>query len=47
MTFQTHDQDQYVLSDGDATTTENFLRLWLGKAADTGLEQLQDQLLKP
>ena len=47
ISFQTAGKEQFVMEDADTVTLNNFLKMWLGTAADSGLEQLQGQLLKP
>jgi hypothetical protein len=47
LSFQTHGKEIFSLKDQAQATIESFLDLWFGKPADSGLEQLQNQLLKP
>ena len=47
LAFSIDGKEIYTLADGDAKTTESFLKLWFGKPADSGLEKLQAELLKP
>ena len=47
LSAQTNGKEIFALKDQAPATVESFLSLWLGKPADSGLEQLQEQLLKP
>jgi hypothetical protein len=47
LSFQTHGKEFFSLKDQSPASVESFLNLWFGKPADSGLEQLQNQLLKP
>ena len=44
---QTNGKEIYTLMDQAPGATTPFFNMWLGKPVDSGLEQLQDQLLKP
>ncbi len=47
LSAQTNGKEIFSLKDQTPATVESFLSLWFGKPADSGLEQLQAQLLKP
>lgn len=46
VSFQTKGKEWFTVVDGAPGTHEKFLNLWLGKPVDSGLEKLQEQLLK-
>ncbi|MBS1959057.1 MAG: hypothetical protein JST80_06255 [Bdellovibrionales bacterium] len=45
--FSTKDKVQYTAKGLTEEQFENFAKMWFGKAVDSGLEQLQEQMLKP
>lgn len=45
--FKTGDKAPYVAKLLSKDQLEAFFKMWLGKPVDSGLEQLQEQLLKP
>ena len=47
LSFWTNGKEQFSINDGDTNVLGNFLKMWMGKAPDSGLEQLQGYLLKP
>lgn len=47
ISFQTNGKEYFVMNDADNTTLTNILKIWFGKPADSGLEELQKQFLKP
>jgi len=47
LSVQTKGKEVFALKDQAPGTTTPFLNMWLGKSADSGLDQLQDQMLNP
>ena len=45
--FQTRGKELFAVNEQPGGTISNFLSMWLGKPIDSGLEQLQEQVLKP
>lgn len=45
--FQTRGKELFAVDGQPEGTISNFLNMWLGKPVDSGLEQLQEQVLKP
>jgi hypothetical protein len=44
--FWTNGKERFALSDAGSDGLHNFLGMWFGKATDSGLEQLQEEMLK-
>ena len=47
VSFQTNGKEMFSVKEGAPGTISSFFNLWLGKPVDSGLEQLQEQVLKP
>lgn len=45
--FETRGKEWFQIKDQPAGTISKFLAMWLGTPVDSGLEQLQEQILKP
>ncbi len=45
--FQTNGKEFYAIQGQAPGTLSKFMNMWLGKPVDSGLEQLQEQVLKP
>ncbi len=45
ITFETNGKEWFSVKDAASGTQAQFLKLWLGKPVDSGVEQLQSQLL--
>ncbi len=47
ISFQTNGKEYFNMADADAATMDSLLKIWVGKPVDSGLEKMQEQLLKP